>query len=208
MNKLDGFIYTFKTAVNEIWPMLTLLLVIYVVIRLTYIIKNREHFYFYKEMYMLLTITYVLFLYYLLLGLENAASYGVNVIPFKEITRYKIGSNLFVYNVIGNIAVFIPFGLFLSNILKSKKLVYSLLIAIIISLTAELIQYKIGRAFDVDDVILNTFGSCLGYYVYRLIDKVNEKLPDFLKKSWFYNIICLIIISLFVLSMLFIWGVI
>ena len=208
MEKINSFIYTFKTAINEIWPMLTLLLIIYVVIRITYLLIHREHFCFYKEIYFLLTITYVLFLYYLLLGLENPASYGVNMIPFREITRYKIGSNLFVYNVIGNIAVFIPFGLFLNNILKSKRVIYTILIAIIISLTAEVIQYKIGRAFDVDDVILNTFGAVIGYYIYRLIMFTNDKLPEFFRKSWFYNIICILILSAFIVFMLFVWGII
>lgn len=208
MEKLDSFIYTFKSAIGEIWPMLTLLLVIYLLIRITYLLIHHEHFYFYKEMYILLTITYVLFLYYLLLGIENTANYGINIIPFKEITRYKIGSNLFIYNVIGNIAVFIPFGLFLNNILNTKKVSYTVLISIIVSLTAELIQFKIGRAFDVDDVILNTFGAFIGFLTYRLLFFVNEKLPAFFKKSWFYNIICLLIIGLFILLICYIWGVI
>ena len=208
MDKINSFIYTFKTAVSEIWPMLTLLLVMYLLIRITYLLIHREHFCFYKEIYMLLTITYVLFLYYLLLGLENAASYGINVVPFREITRYKIGSNLFIYNVVGNIAVFIPFGLFLNYILKTKNVIYTLLIAIIVSLTAELIQYRIGRAFDVDDVLLNTFGAFIGYLFYRLTELANDKLPEFLRKAWFYNIICLLILGSAILFLLYVWGVV
>ncbi len=208
MDKINSFIYTFKTAINEIWPMLTLILVMYVLVRVTYLFIHREHFCFYKEIYQLLTISYILFLYYLLLGLENAASYGVNVVPFREITRYKIGSNLFVYNVIGNIAVFIPFGIFLNYILKSKKVIYTLLIAIIVSLTAELIQYKIGRAFDVDDVLLNTLGAGIGYLFYRFIEFINDKLPEVLRKTWFYNIICLLILGSAILFLLYVWGVV
>ena len=54
MEKIDGFINTFKTAINSIWPMLTLLLVIYVLIRITYLLINREKLYLYKEIYQLL----------------------------------------------------------------------------------------------------------------------------------------------------------
>jgi len=207
MGKIDGFINTFKTAINSIWPMLTLLLVIYVLIRITYLLINREKLYLYKEIYQLLAITYILFLYYLLLGIENDMSYGINIIPFKEITRYKIGSNMFVYNVVGNILVFVPFGIFLNYMIKTKKVIYTFLISFIVSLTAELIQYKIGRAFDVDDVLLNVFGSLLGYLLYRLFTLVTEHLPNVLKKNWFYNIICIIIMTGFGLLMYYIWSV-
>ena len=56
----------------------------------------------------------------MLLSTENASS-GINLIPFREITRYTIGSKLFFYNVIGNIALFIPFGYFVSDKIKAKK---------------------------------------------------------------------------------------
>ena len=43
--------------------------------------------------------------------------------------------------------------------------------------------------FDIDDIILNFVGGILGFYVYHLLDKINHKLPNILKKPIIYNII-------------------
>ena len=94
----------------------------------------------------------MILLYYLLLSTEEASS-GFNIMPFTEITRYKIGSKSFFYNVIGNIVLFIPFGYIISDYLKSKKIGCIFVLSAIVSLTAEVIQYNIGRAFDVDDIL-------------------------------------------------------
>ena len=42
---------------------------------------------------------------------------------------------------------------------------------LIVSIIIELIQLKIGRAFDVDDIILNIAGGLLGYFLYRIVDE-------------------------------------
>ncbi len=113
-------------------------------------------------------------------------------------TRYRVGSTLFVYNVIGNIALFIPYGYFISDTLKAKKVHHILIPALITSLTAEIIQYKIGRAFDVDDVILNVAGAIIGLLIYISIQKIKDKLPPFLKNNIFYNILAIIVLIIIV----------
>ena len=147
----------------------------------------------------------LLLLYYLLLGTENAAS-GMNFIPFKEITRYSIGSRAFFYNIIGNIVLFIPFGYFVSDYLKAKKTHQILIPSIIISLTAELIQYKIGRAFDVDDIILNVLGAILGFMCYISIRAIKNHLPNLLRSNWFYNLLAIIVIIIMIFLFGNIWG--
>ena len=83
-------------------------------------------------------------------------TYGnANLIPFKEITRYQITSKLFLKNVIGNIILFIPLGIFLS---KKRKIIY----IILIPLAIEISQIFIGRVFDIDDVMLNIIGILFG----------------------------------------------
>ena len=114
MTSLQPFFETLRTTLAASWPMLTLFVVILAVMRISQIIINKEKITFYKEFYDLLTIIYILLLYQMLLSTENASS-GINIIPFKEITRYELGSTLFFYNVIGNIALFVPFGYFMSN---------------------------------------------------------------------------------------------
>ena len=205
MKNLTPFYETFYTTISNTWPMLTLFIVIMTVLKLSRVFINNDKFIFYKEFYNLLFILYILLLYYLLLGTENAAS-GMNFIPFKEITRYSIGSRAFFYNIIGNIVLFIPFGYFVSDYLKAKKTHQILIPSIIISLTAELIQYKIGRAFDVDDIILNVLGAILGFMCYISVKAIKSHLPNFLKSNWFYNLLAIIVIIIMIFLFGNIWG--
>lgn len=205
MANLSPFYETFYTAINKTWPMLTLFIVIMATLKITRVIINNDKFVFYKEFYNLLFIIYILLLYYLLLSTENAAS-GVNFIPFKEMTRYNIGSKAFFYNVVGNIVLFIPFGYFVSDYLKCKKIHHILIPSILISLTAEAIQYKIGRAFDIDDIILNVVGAILGFMCYISIRAVKNHLPRFLQNNIFYNLLAIIVIIIMVFLFGSIWG--
>ena len=220
MTSLKPFFETLRTTLVASWPMLTLFIVILAVMRISQIIINKEILYnlelsirnkekvvFYKEFYDLLTIIYVLLLYQMLLSTENASS-GINIIPFREITRYEIGSTLFFYNVIGNIALFIPFGYFMSDKLKAKKTTHIIIISTIISLTAELIQYKIGRAFDIDDVLLNVTGAIIGYFGYTIIQQIKHKLPNALQNNIFYNILAILVILIIIILFGSIWGII
>ena len=67
------------------------------------------------------------------------------------------------------------------------------------SLVIEVVQYFIGRSFDVDDIILNVVGGVLGYFVYIALNAIKNHLPKFLQKDFIYNIICLIIFIVIVL---------
>jgi len=206
MENLTPFYETFYRAINNSWPMLTLFVAIIVSIRIAYIWINKEKIVVYKEFYGLLAIIYFLMLYYLLLSTENASS-GVNFIPFREISRYTIGSKLFIYNVIGNIVLFIPFGYFVSDYLKAKRTIHILPLAILISLTAELIQYKIGRAFDVDDIILNLLGAIIGFMVYISFQAIKNHLPKALQANWFYNLLAVLVLVGLIFMFGSIWGV-
>jgi len=188
---------TFYNTLEKIWPMLLLFFAIVTILRISNIIMNHEHTVFYKEFYNIVFLFYLLSLYYLLLGTENGASTGLNLIPFREITRFDFGSKMFIYNTVGNIILFMPFGYFASSFTHNKKILPISIITILISLTAELIQYKIGRAFDIDDILLNYVGSILGFLVYDLIIVIKDHLPNFIRKDWFYNLIaCAVLIGI------------
>lgn len=205
MNNLSPFYETFYSAINNTWPMLTLFAVILITLKLSRVFINKDKFIFYKEFYNLLFIIYILLLYHLLLSTENASS-GMNLIPFREMTRYSLGSKAFFYNVIGNIVLFIPFGYFVSDYLKAKEIHHILLVSILISLTAELIQFKIGRAFDIDDIILNVLGAIMGFMVYISVRAVKNHLPDFLRNNIFYNFLAIIVIIILIVLFGNIWG--
>jgi glycopeptide antibiotics resistance protein len=76
-------------------------------------------------------------------------------------------------NTLGNIALFVPLGILLPLVtVRLRSLKRVLLLALCMSLTIETIQLVLRfvgspRAVDIDDVILNTLGACVGFVIYR-----------------------------------------
>ena len=126
-------------------------------------------------------LAYLLFLSYLLFysvqfDRTEHEDYRYNLTLFQEIMRYyNLGVNtgnwkLFVLNVLGNICVFLPIGMFLPSLfLKCKKFIFTTLLSFEISLCVEVIQLvtKVG-SFDVDDLLLNTLGGICGFIMYSI----------------------------------------
>ncbi len=190
----------------DVWPVIIIITVICCSLRVAYLIKNQQKFCFYKELFMLLFILYVMCLFEVVTLQDN--NYGLsNLIPFREIFRYKIGSRLFVRNIIGNILLFLPYGYFAADYLKSKKMWPICFLTGIVSLTIELVQFNIGRTFDIDDVILNTCGGILGYFLFRLMEKIRGHLPEFCKTDGFINFF-VIVVLIVVIIYLFDWQVV
>ena len=97
---------------------------------------------------------------------------NINIIPFyffKDFYNECIvlkNYNYFFINIIGNIILFIPIGIFLPflwNIPYKKVLIYG----IIFSITVELIQIFLPRVSDIDDIILNNTGVFIGIKLYN-----------------------------------------
>ncbi len=81
--------------------------------------------------------------------------------------------------VVGNVVMFIPFG-FLGWIFPKLQELKSLLFTFISAITiVEAIQYftRMG-IFEVDDIILNTFGVFLGFLMKRFIERIFENKRD------------------------------
>ena len=145
---------------------------------------------------MLTFIIYILSLFQIV-TIQDTVSWSTNnFIPFKEITRYDLWSHGFFKNVIGNICLFLPFGYFISYILKSKKFYEPLFITFVCSLSIELVQMMIGRVFDVDDIILNVIGGMLGYCFYKLFYFIGSKIPKVLKNEYLLDAISIMLFSL------------
>lgn len=69
----------------------------------------------------------------------------------------------FTYLFFGNIIWFVPFGMYLQYMGKSKKLWRTALYGFCFSLLIETLQYVFGTGFsELDDLILNTFGAWMG----------------------------------------------
>ena len=180
---------------NDVWPIIIIITVITCSLRIAYLIKNKQKFCFYKELFMLIFILYVMCLFEVVTIQDN--NYGLsNYIPFREIFRYELMSTSFIKQVIGNIILFIPLGYFVSYYCKLKGIVGITIVSLLSSVTIEIVQHFIGRSVDIDDIILNVTGGIIGFIFYKLFKKINEKLPNFMKKKWFYNLLSVIIILL------------
>ena len=181
MNNIIG------NVIDTTWPMVLVSVVIIVSLRVTYLIKNREHFILYKELFNLVAIVYVLVLFQIVTKQDVVSWSTNNFMPFKEMFRYKIGSRLFLKNVVGNVLLFLPYGFFASYYLKEEKARLILFLTIVCSCVIETVQMSIGRVFDVDDILLNTVGGVLGFYLYYFFIKVSKKIPDIFKSELFLN---------------------
>lgn len=191
------FTNIFTNVIHDLWPMLFIFTVILVSLRLTYIFYNKEKFVLYKELLTFCFILYVLLLYYIVTFQDN--NYGTNnFIPFREIFRYDISSKLFIRNVLGNILLFVPFGIFATRYIKNKKAYLTVILTFLVSCSIEFAQSLIGRTADIDDVILNTFGGLLGFLLYKFSDDFFKKLPKFIKNQIFLDILCLIMILIII----------
>ena len=182
----------------SMWPMMVIIGVIVISLRLGYLLKQGKRIVIYKEVMSLIFIIYVLCLYYIV-TYKNINYGGVNLVPFKEMFRYSFMSDKFIKNIIGNIVLFIPYGYFSSYFLNNKKFSFNILFTLIVTLSIELVQYNIGRTFDIDDIILNVIGGVIGFIVYIALDAVKGKLHKFLKSDTFLNILSIVIIVILII---------
>ncbi|WP_066675791.1 VanZ family protein [Clostridium septicum] len=105
-------------------------------------------------------------------SLENVRLGSINIIPFKGMkVQYLFalkGYMYFIINLFGNVLIFIPLGFFLSIYYKddAKERFKIIITSMIISFFIEFLQLFIGRASDINDIILNTIGAWLGRLIF------------------------------------------
>ncbi len=109
-------------------------------------------------------------------GERLSTGLGVNFVPFRTIRNYLKYSPDFggiVVNIIGNIVMFLPWGMGLCLLWKKNqsflKLTY---MSLVLPVFIEFVQLFIGRSVDVDDVILNFTGGMLGGLSYLVLVKL------------------------------------
>lgn len=109
---------------------------------------------------------------YNLLSAAGSSVRTISFIPFKSLYDMAIsGTSIIriIENILGNIAIFIPFGLLLPIIKKgrSKKVI---LYGMAASMLLEIIQYVFALgSSDIDDLIFNTSGVMIGCFLYKTI---------------------------------------
>ena len=129
-----------------------------------------------------------LMIYLLFFGFSRAARTErlYNLIPFKTIWSYIVdiqyyNLDIWVINLFGNVAAFIPFGFFIPCLFRHYtnwyKLMNLLFWALLLVETTQYI-FKVG-SFDVDDIILNMAGGLLGYWMYRITVGYIRRVVDY-----------------------------
>lgn len=118
---------------------------------------------------------------------KNQTHHFVEYIPFHSISDIVKDGKSAIFQVLMNVAFFLPYGVFLRN-LYGKKLKSAFVIFICSSLLIETMQltHIFGllpcqyRIFDVDDVLANVSGGLIGF-------AFGKFLPDFSRTSKLYE---------------------
>lgn len=97
------------------------------------------------------------------LGQSQTGLHSSNLRPGHSIwlELHDVDVRIGLVNVVGNIALFVPLGFLLVTTL-GDSVRRAMIGGALLSATIECLQYQIGRAADVDDVLLNSAGALTG----------------------------------------------
>ncbi|NCB63877.1 MAG: VanZ family protein [Clostridia bacterium] len=99
---------------------------------------------------------------------------GVNLVP--TVFNPNTWDGLWqLFMNLANIGMFLPLGLFPALLWDRPRWWRAVLVGGGSSLLVEAVQLLIGRATDVDDLILNTLGALCGYWLYLLLRRLMPK---------------------------------
>lgn len=93
---------------------------------------------------------------------------NLQLTPFQEIRRAVHGPWV-MFLMVANIGIFVPIGFFPALLWRNWSCWKSILAGFASSVFIEFIQFFIGRSTDVDDVILNTTGALIGFWILWLL---------------------------------------
>lgn len=118
-----------------------------------------------------------------LFHLDRGWGGAVNTVPLHTIRSYLIyyrrtGSLISIYNLLGNVAIFIPLGVLCPVLLPwCRRWWVFLPAAALLPCAVEWLQWYTSTGIaDVDDAILNFIGAALGYIVTRLCQMLYARM--------------------------------
>ena len=99
----------------------------------------------------------------------------VNLELFEIFRIYKITDK----QILGNLVMLLPLGIYLPLLYKKiSGFVPVLLVSLLVAVFIEVLQLATSfRSVDIDDVLLNTSGACIGYLIYKFIELSFQKNP-------------------------------
>lgn len=100
--------------------------------------------------------------------------HSLNLIPFQFIfTTWKMEARKQITQTIANIIMFLPLGfIFPVTFKKARSFRKTFVCMMCFSFFIEFVQFFIGRSADIDDLMLNTLGGALGYFIFYLFSKL------------------------------------
>lgn len=96
---------------------------------------------------------------------------NINLIPFMDSTI--INNKLDIYEIIANVAAFIPFGIFIGMLSEKTSFLRKIAPIFFVSLGIEITQFvfSIG-ATDITDLLMNTLGGAIGISIFTVLERV------------------------------------
>ena len=132
------------------------------------------------------TVLYFVFAVYL------AAVYLFVGMPTLQFMRFEMSLTLVPFlpmiadfkNTILNIILFVPLGIMLPFLWKKyNTLKATAVFGFMMSLSIELLQLFTYRATDINDLIANTLGAVLGYFLFRIISYLVPSVRNVAKRK-------------------------
>ncbi len=129
---------------------------------------------------------------------------SLNLIPFSE--SLIINDKLDFREMIMNVVIFIPLGIYLEILFKKYSTGRKIFIVFLISFICEVSQFILGvGASDITDIINNMSGGIIGIVIYKVIVKI---MKNDVKAQKIINVIATIgtIFMTLLLTVLFIYN--
>ncbi len=133
--------------------------------------------------------------------------FSVNLIPVigtvKEVIKTTTDPNMHDYmmikfwinNILGNAVLLLPLGVMMPTLWNKYNSMFKItIIAFCVSLSIEIMQLasvyigNFGRAFDIDDILLNTVGASIGFIFYKMF--IEKKTEGLLIREGLKKIVC------------------
>jgi glycopeptide antibiotics resistance protein len=199
----------------EIEFLFIIILPMWILVRVVSILKNRSkvQFSIEREIVLNLFLVYILCfigitLFPLMITWDGSKGMvSVNLVPVfntidsvinipQDPQMHNFMIRFWIKNILGNTLLLFPFGLLLPILWRKfynvrKTLLYSFLFSLGIEIIQLLSYYvgNIGRSFDIDDIILNTFGAWIGYMIYKkiVLKLINKQFLNGIQRNVDYS---------------------
>lgn len=137
-----------------------------------------------RRIWGILLVVYLLLLVYFLLFCRafgrnpGFQEYRYNLIPFREIVRFytfwkQVGLISAFLNLAGNLAGFVPLGFLVPMVVRRMQSWTRMVkLGFLVTLILEFFQLVLKAGiFDVDDILLNTVGTLIGYQIFWIFNR-------------------------------------